>query len=91
MESTSGLVILPRNCRAYELRLSAKRLCPSANRVSKARDDFPDPEIPVTTTNFPLGISTVISFRLLTLAPFITILPCSAIKKNRKYKFHYFH
>ena len=90
MDSTSGLLILPRNWRAYELRLSAKRLCPSAKRVSKARDDFPEPEMPVITTNFPRGISTVIFFRLLTLAPLIIILPRSAITKDRKCKFHYF-
>ena len=45
--STSGFVILPKNCLAKEERLCANRLCPSAKRVSKASDDFPEPEIPV--------------------------------------------
>ena len=68
IRSTSGLDILPRNCLAYEERLSANLLCPSANKVSNAKDDLPDPEMPVITTNFPLGISREMFLRLLTLA-----------------------
>ena len=79
MASTSGLDILPRNCLAYEERLSAKRLCPSANKVSNANDDLPEPEIPVTTVNLLRGISTVIFLRLLTFAPFMMIFPLSGI------------
>ena len=90
MESTSGLLILPRNWRAYEERLSAKRLCPSAKRVSKAREDLPEPELPVTTTNFPRGISTVRSLRLFTLAPLMIMLPSSAIYGGLKCKFTHF-
>ena len=37
--------------------------------MSKAREDFPEPEIPVITTSFSLGISISIFFRLWTLAP----------------------
>ena len=88
MDSTSGLLILPRNWRAYEDRLSAKRLCPSANKVSKANDDFPEPEMPVTTTSLFLGISTVMSLRLLTFAPLMIIFPSSVIVQrlaNRKF------
>ena len=71
--STSGLLIRPRNCLAYELRLSAKRRWPSANKVSKARLDLPLPDTPVTTTSLPRGISIVMFLRLLTLAPLINI------------------
>lgn len=84
MASTSGLDILPRNCLAYEERLSAKRLCPSANNVSNASDDFPEPEIPVITVNLFLGISTVMSFKLFTLAPLIMIFPLSGIPRRIK-------
>ena len=73
MESTSGLLIRPRNCLAYEDRLSEKRRCPSAYNVSKTSEDFPEPEMPVTTTSSSLGISRVRFLRLLTLAPLIEI------------------
>jgi hypothetical protein len=32
--------------------------------MSKASVDLPDPETPVTTVNFPRGISTLMFFRL---------------------------
>ena len=79
MESTSGLFILPRNWRAYDERLSANLLWPSANRVSNASEDLPEPEIPVITTSFPRGISTEMFFRLFTLAPVIEIFPLVSI------------
>ena len=37
--------------------------------VSKAKDDFPEPEIPVMTTSFSRGISRSIFLRLWTRAP----------------------
>src|SRR5258708_2449831 len=37
------------------------------------KEDFPDPETPVTTISLLRGISTVIFFRLWTLAPLIKI------------------
>src|SRR5690606_10669296 len=37
--------------------------------VSKASDDFPDPDTPVTTTSAPRGRSTSIPFRLCSEAP----------------------
>ena len=40
--------------------------------VSITKDDFPLPETPVTVTNAPRGISTLILFKLLVLAPIIT-------------------
>src|SRR3989337_3397017 len=37
--------------------------------VSKASEDFQDPEMPVSTTNLSRGISTVTFFRLCSRAP----------------------
>ena len=79
MASTSGFDILPRNCLAYDERLSAKRLWPSANSVSKASDDFPEPETPVITVNLFRGIVMLMFFRLLTLAPRIEIFSPASI------------
>ena len=42
--------------------------------VSKARDDFPEPDKPVIPTNLSLGIVTSIFFRLCCLAPLIVML-----------------
>ena len=75
MLSAAGLLILPRNCLAKEERLSANLLCPSAKRVSKAREDFPDPDTPVITTSLPRGMVTSMPLRLFALAPFMTIAP----------------
>ena len=41
--------------------------------VSKASEDFPDPDKPVNTTNLSFGMSTDIFFRLWVLAPLIEI------------------
>ena len=58
--------------------------------VSKAREDFPLPLSPVTTTNFPLGISRSIPLRLWALAPLISmyvsfpfIVWCKITEKTR--------
>ena len=59
MESTLGLFKRPKNCRAYDDKLSTYRLCPSANKVSNARLDFPEPESPPKTTILFLGIFTL--------------------------------
>ncbi len=48
ISSVSGLFILPANWRANEGIDSRYCLLPSAAIVSKASDDLPDPEIPVT-------------------------------------------
>src|SRR5206468_1693088 len=45
------------------------RHCPSANRVSNASDDLPDPETPVTTVSRSWGISTEMFLRLFCRAP----------------------
>ena len=78
MESTSGLSMRPRNCLAYADKDSTYRRCPSAKSVSKASDDFPEPESPVTTTYLSLGICTVIFFRLCTRAP-LTVMYLSSL------------
>ena len=71
--STSGFCSFPRNCLAYEDRLSIYLLCPSANKVSKAKEDFPEPETPVMTMSFLLGMDTSIFLRLCILAPDIVM------------------
>src|SRR3972149_9768528 len=53
--------------------------------VSKASDDFPDPESPVITTNLSRGISTLIFFKLCTLAPLTIILLGIKLHKNSDY------
>src|SRR2546427_8275032 len=45
------------------------RHCPSANRVSNASDDLPQPETPVTTVSRSCGISTEMFLRLFCRAP----------------------
>jgi hypothetical protein len=47
--------------------------CPSANRVSKASDDFPEPDKPVITTSLFRGMATLRFLRLFTLAPLMII------------------
>src|SRR5438067_6629276 len=74
IKSTSGFTMRAMNCRAYALRLSAYLRWPSAKRVSMVKEDFPDPDTPVTTTSLLRGISTEIFFKLCTRAPFIYIL-----------------
>ena len=73
MESTLGLFKRPKNCRAYDDKLSTYRLCPSANKVSNARLDFPEPESPLKTTILFLGIFTLTFLRLCIFAPLISI------------------
>ena len=59
--------------------INAEPKRPSAYSVSKASDDFPDPDKPVTTTSLLRGISTLMFLRLLTRAPFILILETDII------------
>src|SRR6266498_1163137 len=73
MESTSGFSICSRNCRAYALSDSTYRRCPSAKIVSKASDDFPEPETPVMTTNLLRGTTTSMFLRLCSRAPRMTM------------------
>src|SRR5262245_11621196 len=48
-----------------------KRHWPSAKIVSKAREDFPDPEPPVTTVSRSCGSASETLFRLFCRAPWI--------------------
>src|SRR3989344_9146974 len=73
IESTSGFSICAMNCRAYAERDSTYRRCPSAKIVSKASDDFPEPESPVITVSLFRGIDTLIFLRLCMRAPFTRI------------------
>ena len=41
------------------------RRCPSANITSKAREDFPEPDGPVTTTNWLDGILITYIFEVI--------------------------
>ena len=41
------------------------------HNISFTKEDFPDPETPVTQVKVPKGISTSIFFKLCSLAPFI--------------------
>jgi hypothetical protein len=52
--------------------------------VSKARDDFPDPEIPVITVSFSLGIRRLMFLRLCSLAPYISIKFRLSTGKSRR-------
>ena len=47
--------------------------------VSKASDDFPEPDSPVITVRLSLGISTSIFLRLCTLAPHTLMLASSLV------------
>src|ERR1700712_2737301 len=69
MKSTSGLSICPRNCRAYEDNDSTYRRCPSAKMVSKASEDFPEPDKPVKTTSESRGMEMSTLRRLCSRAP----------------------
>src|SRR2546428_1024431 len=73
IESTSGFSICSRNCRAYADSDSTYRLCPSAKIVSKANDDFPEPETPVMTTYLFRGTTTSMFLRLCSRAPRMTM------------------
>src|SRR3989339_924404 len=76
ISSTSGFCIWRRNWRAYDESDSTYLLWPSAKIVSNAKEDFPEPEIPVKTIILLRGISTVIFLRLCVLAP-LTIIKSS--------------
>src|SRR2546430_1394556 len=73
IESTSGFSICSRNCRAYADSDSTYLRCPSAKIVSKASDDFPEPDTPVMTTNLLRGTTTSMFLRLCSRAPRMTI------------------
>ncbi len=74
MKSTSGLSICPRNCRAYADSDSTYLRWPSANSVSNASEDLPEPDSPVNTTMRLRGNSRFTFLRLCSRAPWMTIL-----------------
>ena len=74
MKSTSGLSICPRNCLAYADSDSTYLRWPSANNVSKASEDLPEPDSPVNTTMRLRGNSRSTFFRLCSRAPWMVIL-----------------
>ena len=55
--------------------LSRNLRCPSANRISNASVDLPEPLKPVITTIWSRGILTLMLFRLCSRAPWIEIAP----------------
>src|SRR5712671_5943572 len=69
MLSTCGLSIRSKNWRAYGENVSIYRRCPSAKRVSKARELLPEPLKPVITISFLSGKSKSKFFRLLWRTP----------------------
>src|SRR5882762_9014880 len=70
MLSTCGLSIRSKNCRAYGEKVSIYLRWPSANKVSKARELFPEPLKPVMTISCLSGRSRSKFFRLLWRTPF---------------------
>jgi hypothetical protein len=72
--SMSGFSIMDRNCLAYVDRDSTYRRWPSAYNVSNAREDFPEPEMPVMTTSLSRGIVRSMFFRLWVRAPLTIML-----------------
>lgn len=73
MKSHSGLLIRPRNCLAYDERLSTYLRWLSTHYMPKVSEDFPEPETPVMVINLLRGILSDTFFKLFTRAPFISI------------------
>src|SRR5690349_18125560 len=69
MLSTIGTGIWWNKRRAYGDTDSRYRRCASAYRVPNAKEDFPDPDTPVNTTNASLGMSRLTFLRLCSRAP----------------------
>ena len=69
IDRTAGRAMRPRNCLAYDEKVSKYRRCASRQIVSKASDDLPEPDTPVTTVIAPRGRSTSMPLRLCSLAP----------------------
>ncbi len=69
IKSTSGFSNTDKNCLAYVERDSIYRRCPSANNVSNASDDLPEPDSPVMTTNLFFGMTRSTFFKLCVRAP----------------------
>jgi hypothetical protein len=50
--------------------------------VSKASDDFPEPDTPLTTVSFPWGMSQEMFFKLCVRAPRMTIASLFVLKRK---------
>lgn len=74
IRSTWGRPYFGRYCwtKLGKVSLSSRRL--SAAMVSRHREDFPEPDIPVKTVILPLGILRETDLRLFSVAPTIVIL-----------------
>ena len=61
-------------CLPGEVSALCSALCKEGAKIPETRDDFPEPETPVTEVMHPSGKSTFIDCKLLCLAPLILIL-----------------
>ena len=68
MSPTCGRPYLGRYCCVKEGKVSLSSRRDLAAMVSSTSDDFPDPDTPVTTVIFPLGILTLTCLRLFSVA-----------------------
>ena len=84
MLSTSGLSITSRKRRAWADIASTYLRCPSAKMVSKASEDFPEPDGPVMTTNRFLGMSRSRPRRLCWRAPRIRMASFAGGIRDRR-------
>lgn len=73
MKSHSGLLMRLKIAVHRQKGFQTYRRCPSAYKVSNAKDDFPEPESPVITISLSRGISMSMFLRLFTRAPFTNI------------------
>ena len=73
MRSTLGRPYLGRYCCTKLGNVSFSSLRLSAAIVSRQSDDLPEPEMPVNTVIFPLGIFNDTDLRLFSLAPKIVM------------------
>src|SRR5512143_3114563 len=76
-ESAAGWGYLGMKPRRKVLKFSLKRRCASIAMVSKTREDLPEPDTPVNTVIFLLGILTETFFRLFSRAPLISMYSAS--------------
>ena len=75
--STSGCPYCGRKLRTNAVKVSLSWRCASAAMVSKTSDDLPEPETPVNTAIFRLGMRSGTSLRLFSRAPTISMWSAS--------------
>src|SRR5690349_19347974 len=76
MASASGWAMRGRKLRTNRLKFSLSRRWDSAAMVSNTSEDLPDPDTPVKMVIWRLGIFTLMSLRLFSRAPRISINSC---------------